>query len=206
MVDMAPVSSSPQPTPMDLAPGPVMQAADASPPEAARQEAVEEQIAPTPPQEKPDVVAPPEQKQATPPKPEPAKFVPDRKPDTGKTQGDAARGEEAGRCAAGAAHHCGPARRAPGTGGIRRQRRRVGGSGGVLQADGRRASAALQAISAGRARPPASKAPRASVSRSAAAGRCCRRVSADHQAIPRSMPRRWRWSAAPSRFRRFLRT
>jgi protein TonB len=65
---------------MDLAPGPVMQAADASPPEAARQEAVEEQIAPTPPQEKPEVAAPPEQKQATPQKPEPAKLVPDQKP------------------------------------------------------------------------------------------------------------------------------
>ncbi len=80
MVDMAPVSSSPQPTPMDLAPGPVMQTADASPPEAARQEAVEEQIAPTPPQEKPEVAAPPEQKQATPQKPEPAKLLPDQKP------------------------------------------------------------------------------------------------------------------------------
>jgi protein TonB len=80
MVDMAPVSSSPQPTPMDLAPGPVMQAADASPPEAATQTAIEEQIAPTPPQEKPEVAAPPEQKQATPPKPEPAKLVPDQKP------------------------------------------------------------------------------------------------------------------------------
>ena len=80
MVDMAPVSSSLQPTPMDLAPGPVMQAADASPPEAARQAAVEEQIAPTPPQEKPEVAAPPEQKQATPQKPEPTKLVPDRKP------------------------------------------------------------------------------------------------------------------------------
>ena len=33
MVDMAPVSSAPQPTQMDLAPGPVMQQADASPPE-----------------------------------------------------------------------------------------------------------------------------------------------------------------------------
>jgi protein TonB len=80
MVDMAPVSSSPQPTPMDLAPGPVMQAADASPPEAARQQAVEEQIAPTPPQQKPEVAAPPEQKQATPQKPEPTKLVPDQKP------------------------------------------------------------------------------------------------------------------------------
>jgi periplasmic protein TonB len=80
MVDMAPVSSSPQPTPMDLAPGPVMQAADASPPEAATQQAIEEQIAPTPLQEKPEVAAPPEQKQAVPQKPEPANLVPDQKP------------------------------------------------------------------------------------------------------------------------------
>lgn len=80
MVDMAPVSSSPQPTPMDLAPGPVMQAADASPPEAATQQAIKEQIAPTPLQEKPEVAAPPVQKQAVPQKPEPAKPVPDQKP------------------------------------------------------------------------------------------------------------------------------
>jgi protein TonB len=82
VVDMAPASSSPQPTPMDLAPGPVMQQADASPPpEPASQQAVEEQIAPTPPQEKPEVVAPPEQKtEPAPPKPEPAKIVPERKP------------------------------------------------------------------------------------------------------------------------------
>jgi periplasmic protein TonB len=80
MVDMAPISSSPQPTPMDLAPGPVMQAADASPPAAARQEALEEQIAPTPPQENPEVAAPLERKQATPQKPEPATPVPDQKP------------------------------------------------------------------------------------------------------------------------------
>jgi periplasmic protein TonB len=82
MVDMAPVTSSPQPTPMDLAPGPVMQQADASPPpEPAKQETVQEQIAPTPLQEKPEVEAPPEQKtQPTPPKPEPAKIVPEPKP------------------------------------------------------------------------------------------------------------------------------
>jgi len=89
MVDLAPVSSSPQPTPMDLAPGPLMQAADASPPpEAAKPEVLEEQIAPTPPQEKPEVAAPPEQKpqptppkpEPTPPKPEPAKVVPEQKP------------------------------------------------------------------------------------------------------------------------------
>jgi len=80
MVDMAPASSAPEATPMDLAPGPVMQQADASPPpETTRQETVQEQIAPTPPQEKPIVEAPPEQKtQPTPPEPEPAKIVPDR--------------------------------------------------------------------------------------------------------------------------------
>ena len=41
----------------------------------------EEQIAPTPPQQKPEVVAPSEQKlQATPRKPEPAKVMPEQKP------------------------------------------------------------------------------------------------------------------------------
>jgi len=81
MVDLAPVTSAPQPMPTDIAPGPIMQEADASPPEPARQQLVEEQIAPTPPQEKPDVVAPPEQKlPPTPPKPEPAKIVPEQKP------------------------------------------------------------------------------------------------------------------------------
>ncbi len=50
MVDMAPASSAPRPTPMDLAPGPQMQQADVSPPpESTTQEPVEEQIAPTPP-------------------------------------------------------------------------------------------------------------------------------------------------------------
>jgi periplasmic protein TonB len=80
MVEMAPATSAPQSTPLDLAPGPVMQQADASPPEAAKQEAVEEQIAPTAPQEKAEVVAPPEQKQATPQRPEPAKVTPEQKP------------------------------------------------------------------------------------------------------------------------------
>ena len=81
MVDMAPVSAAPQPTQMDLAPGPVMRQADASPPEPAAAAPVQEQIAPTPPQEKPDVVAPPEQKtEPTPPKPEPVKVEPEKKP------------------------------------------------------------------------------------------------------------------------------
>ena len=79
MVDMAPATASPEPTPMDIAPGPVMQEADASPPaEQAKPETVQEQLEATPPQLTPEVVAPPEQKpDPTPPKPEPAKIVPD---------------------------------------------------------------------------------------------------------------------------------
>lgn len=81
MIDLAPVTSSPETAPMDITPGPEMQQADASPPEPAAAEAVQEQIASTPPQEKPEVVAPPEQKQQpTPEKPEPAKVVPEQKP------------------------------------------------------------------------------------------------------------------------------
>ncbi|MBA7464917.1 hypothetical protein ES703_05640 [subsurface metagenome] len=81
MVDMSPVTSAPQSTQLDLAPGPVTQQADASPPpEAAKPDTVPEQIAPTPPKEKPPVEAPPDQKaQPTPQKPELAKIVPDRK-------------------------------------------------------------------------------------------------------------------------------
>jgi periplasmic protein TonB len=81
MIDLAPITSSPEAAPMDMAPGSEMQQADASPPEPAAAEAVPEQIAPTPPQEKPEVVAPPEQKQQpTPEKPEPTKIVPEQKP------------------------------------------------------------------------------------------------------------------------------
>ncbi len=81
MIDMAPVTSAPQSTQDDVAPGPVMQQADASPPEQVQQQVVEETIAPTPPQDKPDVVAPPEQKlEPTPAKPQPAKIVPLEKP------------------------------------------------------------------------------------------------------------------------------
>src|SRR5262245_12903993 len=81
MIDLAPVTSSPETAPMDISPGPEMQQADASPPEPAAAEAVQEQIAPTPPQEKPEVIAPPEQKQQpTPEKSEPAKVVPEQKP------------------------------------------------------------------------------------------------------------------------------
>ena len=75
MVDLAPITSSPEAALMDIAPGPEMQQADASPPEPAVAEPVQAQIAPTPPQEKPEVVAPPEQKpEPTPQKPEPAQI------------------------------------------------------------------------------------------------------------------------------------
>jgi len=79
MVDMAPASSAPETTPLDLAPGPTMQEADAPPPpETPKQEMVQEDLAPTPPQEKPEAEAPPEQKaRPTPPEPEPAKIVPE---------------------------------------------------------------------------------------------------------------------------------
>ncbi|MBR0830847.1 energy transducer TonB [Bradyrhizobium manausense] len=81
MVDMSPVTSAPEATPLYIAPGPVMQEADASPPEPVQQQLVEETIAPTPPQEKPEVVVPPEQKRdATAAKPDPAKIVLIEKP------------------------------------------------------------------------------------------------------------------------------
>ncbi len=79
LVDMAPVTASPQPTPMDIAPGPEMQEADASPPvEQAKPETVREQLEATPPQLTPEVEAPPEAKpEPAPPKPEPARIVPE---------------------------------------------------------------------------------------------------------------------------------
>ena len=79
MVDMAPATASPRPTQMDIAPGPDMQEADASPPsEQTKPETVQEQLEATPPQLKPEVEAPPERKpEPTPPRPEPAKIVPE---------------------------------------------------------------------------------------------------------------------------------
>jgi periplasmic protein TonB len=82
MVDLAPASapSSPSVQPLDVPPGPEMHEADPPPPppEPPKQEAIQEQLAPTPPQENPVVEAPPEQKvEPAPPKPEPAKIVPD---------------------------------------------------------------------------------------------------------------------------------
>ena len=184
MVDMAPVSAAPQPTQMDLAPGPVMQQADASPPEPASAEAVQEQIAPTPPQEKPEVVAPPEQKpEPTPPKPEPAKAVPESEADAGKAESGSRGRQEADRRAAGAAHDRLAQGRTPGAGRVRRQRRRIGGGACLLPADGRGPSAALQAVPARRqGRGPAGHR-RGSASRSAGAARCFPSASAARQAI-----------------------
>lgn len=61
-VDLAPASAAPQPTDLDLAPGPTMQAAEPPAPEPEQQQKVEETIAPTPLQQNPEVVAPPEPK------------------------------------------------------------------------------------------------------------------------------------------------
>ncbi|HEY0236983.1 MAG TPA: TonB family protein [Afipia sp.] len=71
-IDLAPSTASPQQQTADVAPGPAMKAADAPAPEPERQKAIEETIAPTPPQENPAVVAPPEKKV----KPEPVRETP----------------------------------------------------------------------------------------------------------------------------------
>jgi protein TonB len=81
MIDLAPPSepSAPSALPLDVPPEPQIREADPPPPpEPAKQEATQEQPAPTPPQENPLVQAPPEQKAEPPPKPEPAKIVPDQ--------------------------------------------------------------------------------------------------------------------------------
>jgi len=80
MIDMAPISAAPQPTELERAPDRLMEQADASPPEPVKRQAVEEQIAPTPLQEKPEVVAPPEQKVEMKTAIDPAKPVPAAKP------------------------------------------------------------------------------------------------------------------------------
>jgi protein TonB len=83
MIDLAPASapSAPSVQPFDLPPGPEMREADPPPPppEPPKQQAIQEQLAPTPPQKNPVVEAPPEQKaEPPPPKSEPAKIVPDQ--------------------------------------------------------------------------------------------------------------------------------
>jgi protein TonB len=82
MIDLAPASapSAPSVQPLDLPPGPEMREADPPPPppEPPKQEAIQEQLMPTPPQKNPVVEAPPEQEvEPPPPKPEPTKIVPD---------------------------------------------------------------------------------------------------------------------------------
>jgi protein TonB len=85
LIDLTPITSSPEISETELPPGPAMQEADASPPEPAAAQPAQEEIAPTPLQEKPEVAAPPEQKsQPTPAKPEPAKLVPEQKPEPTK--------------------------------------------------------------------------------------------------------------------------
>jgi periplasmic protein TonB len=59
LIDLSPVSASPDQSLQDLAPGPTMQQADAPAAEPEKQQ-VEETIAPTPPQQNPIVAAPPE--------------------------------------------------------------------------------------------------------------------------------------------------
>ena len=79
MIDMSPVSASPEPQQIDVAPGSQMQEADApsAPPPEPMVQAPPEPIAPTPLQEKPEVQAPPEQKpQPVPAKVEPLKVTP----------------------------------------------------------------------------------------------------------------------------------
>jgi periplasmic protein TonB len=61
LVDLSPVSASPEQPVDNVAPGPTMQQAD-TPASEPEQPKIEETIAPTPPQQNPTVIAPPEQK------------------------------------------------------------------------------------------------------------------------------------------------
>ena len=153
MVDLAPITSSPDVTQQDVAPGPVMTQADASPPEPVQAQVAPEQIAPTPPQEKPEVAAPPEQKLQPAEKPEPAKIVPDQKPAPVKPKAvrqDAKKPTEASPAPRTSAP---TARRAPGAGGLGRERRRIGFGAGELQRARSRPSGALPPVSGKRQRP-----------------------------------------------------
>ena len=169
---------------------------------AQQQEVVEEQIAPTPPQEKPEVVAPPEQKvELKPAKPEPAKIVPEQQADAGEAKGGSRRRRRSRpkrRLRRAPRPHPGPSarrrRRPPSAPAHRRRRSRPTS----------RWSPRICSASSNTRRPPrrrASRASRGSVLRSAAAGRCFPAASAARRAIRRSMPRRWRWCAAPSHSR-----
>lgn len=76
MLDLETVPPTNEPTQQDIAPGPTMQEAEPPAPEPEKQqEAVKEELAPTPVQENPTVVAPPEK-----PKPEPTPEPVKKKP------------------------------------------------------------------------------------------------------------------------------
>ncbi len=78
MIDLAPVTAAPQASPLDLAPGPTMQEAEApsAEPELTTQAAAPPEIAPTPVQEIAPVPLPPESKPA--PRAEAEKRAPDK--------------------------------------------------------------------------------------------------------------------------------
>ena len=185
--------------------GPSMQQADASPPEPAKQqETVEEQIAPTPPQQKPEVVAPPEQKaEPTPPKPSRPRSVPDAKPTPVKPKvGPRAKPRSRPRRRRRRAPRRRPApngrRRPPPRSAPAQRRRRSRPTSSASRAHLQRFK---QYPSAAKA---ASRASRRSVFTLSRGGQVMSEAaSADRRASRRSTPRRWRWSAAPSRFPRF---
>ncbi len=76
MIDLAPMTASPQPSPLDLPPGPEMQEAEApqSEPEPVQHTAAVPEIASTPIQQKVEVPLPPEAKPSPPDKPEAVKL------------------------------------------------------------------------------------------------------------------------------------
>lgn len=83
MLDLESAPPTPEPQQLDLAPGPQMQEAEPPPPEPEKpQEVVEDQVPPTPVQEKAEVVAPPEKKEKPKPieKPKPKPVDRPKKP------------------------------------------------------------------------------------------------------------------------------
>ncbi|MBN9584352.1 MAG: energy transducer TonB [Afipia sp. 62-7] len=84
MLDLESAPPTPEPQQLDVAPGPQMQEAEPPPPEPEKpQEVAEEQVPPTPVQEKAEVVAPPEKPKEKPiekPKPKPKPLPRPKKP------------------------------------------------------------------------------------------------------------------------------
>ncbi|WP_346297271.1 energy transducer TonB [Rhodopseudomonas sp. P1] len=76
MIDLAPMTASPQPSPLDLPPGPEMQEAEApqSEPEPVQHTAAVPEIASTPIQQKAEVPLPPDAEPSPPAKPEAVKL------------------------------------------------------------------------------------------------------------------------------------